>query len=232
MSGEELSIHRQTLHCHHSCTDPQTRPPVNLPFHFDTSPYYPTDSCLSCVLLHCICGRTSGRCTGTHSLINPLSFCIALLLSVEMLLKSSCIQKAAIPQGGSRVGESQRMEQTGRGSLDEVSLHIAATGGKISCLYIQAIEECFILKLHLNEQDTETIMKAVRESLLIWSNNHSTGYVLLAHFSLQGKSQTGGRLILFRRIHLQYLCSTPLISHDQTARSAISLRVGFIMCRH
>lgn len=47
---------------------------------------------------------------GTHLLAHTCSLCISLLFSVERLLKSSSIQKAAFPEGGSRVGESQRME--------------------------------------------------------------------------------------------------------------------------
>ena len=47
---------------------------------------------------------------GTRMLAHSLSLCISLLFSVERLLKSSSIQKAIFPEGGSWVGESQRME--------------------------------------------------------------------------------------------------------------------------
>lgn len=56
------------------------------------------------------------------------------------------MHKAAIPDGvaalcsvPSSVSESQRMEQKGRGSPDKVSLHIAATGNKISLVFLQSI---------------------------------------------------------------------------------------------
>lgn len=93
---------------------------------------------------------------------------------------------------------------------------------------------CFILKLHLNEQETENSLEVF--SLLgnvCYMSKQSFNRIFFAYsFPWHGKTQTGGRLIPFRRINLQYLCSTPLISHDQTARSAISLRVSFIMCRN
>lgn len=76
---------------------------------------------------------------GTSLLAHSLTLCISLLFSVERLLKSSSVQKAALSEGGSVVGESQRMEQTGQGFPDKVSLHIAATGNKISSLYLQGI---------------------------------------------------------------------------------------------
>lgn len=98
----------------------------------------------------------------------------------------------------------------------------------------RARDVCFILKQHLNEQDTSKIMEVFKllGNLCLYGQTIIRQDIFAYSFPLQGKTQTGGRLIPFRRINLLYLCSTPLISHDQTARSAISLRVSFIMCRN
>lgn len=58
--------------------------------------------------LHHLC--TEAAKGGRRCSLGSFSLRISLLFSVERLLKSSSAQKAAFLEGGSRVGESQRME--------------------------------------------------------------------------------------------------------------------------